>query len=64
MTATHLGTPDLPIMLGGLLHEVAPTGRRVDVASQHWYRVRDGKITEHWAVRDDLTMGRQLGLIP
>ena len=28
------------------------------------YRLRDGRITDRWAVRDDLTMLRQLGGIP
>jgi steroid delta-isomerase-like uncharacterized protein len=64
MTGTHQGTPDLPFVLGGLLADVPPTGKRIEVASQHWFRVHDGEIVEHWAVRDDLTMGRQLGLVP
>jgi predicted ester cyclase len=28
------------------------------------YRLEDGKIAERWAVRDDLTMLRQLGALP
>jgi predicted ester cyclase len=28
----------------------------------HIYRVADGQIREHWAVRDDLSMLRQLGV--
>lgn len=28
------------------------------------YRIRDGLITDRWAVRDDLTMLRQLGGLP
>jgi predicted ester cyclase len=39
---------------------VPPTGRRVSSAHQHMVRFRDGKIAEHWAVRDDLAMMRQL----
>jgi predicted ester cyclase len=27
------------------------------------FRLRDGKIAEHWAVRDDLGMMQQLGVI-
>jgi predicted ester cyclase len=27
----------------------------------HTFRVRDGKLTEHWATRDDLTMLLQIG---
>jgi predicted ester cyclase len=28
------------------------------------YRLEDGKIAERWAIRDDLTMLRQLGALP
>jgi predicted ester cyclase len=30
----------------------------------HMFRVTDGKISEHWAVRDDLGMMQQLGVLP
>jgi predicted ester cyclase len=30
----------------------------------HIVRFQDGKVAEHWAVRDDLGLGRQLGAIP
>lgn len=43
---------------------VPPSGRRVSVEQAHWLRVEDGKVAEHWAVRDDLGMMRQLGVIP
>jgi predicted SnoaL-like aldol condensation-catalyzing enzyme len=33
------------------------------VTHVHIYRVRDGKIREHWAVRDDLSMLQQLGVM-
>jgi predicted ester cyclase len=39
---------------------VDPTGRRFDVEHAHAFRVIDGKVAEHWAVRDDLTMHNQL----
>lgn len=29
----------------------------------HIYRITDGKISEHWALRDDISMLRQLGVI-
>jgi SnoaL-like polyketide cyclase len=29
----------------------------------HIFRVRDGKIVEHWAVRDDLGLMKQLGVV-
>ena len=54
MTGTHEGE-----LLG-----VAPTGRRVGAQQSHWFRVEDGKLVEHWAVRDDLVMMQQLGVLP
>jgi hypothetical protein len=30
----------------------------------HWYKLRDGKIVDHFASRDDLGMTQQLGLLP
>ncbi len=63
MTGTHLGEPTLPQVFGGMLAGVAPTGRKVKVLQFHSFRVRDGQITEHAAVRDDLGMLKQLQLI-
>jgi predicted SnoaL-like aldol condensation-catalyzing enzyme len=37
---------------------------RVAAQQSHWFRVVDGKLAEHWAVRDDLGMLRQLGVVP
>jgi steroid delta-isomerase-like uncharacterized protein len=48
----------------GDLTGIAPTGKRVAVQQTHWFRVADGKVAEHWAVRDDLGMMRQLGVMP
>jgi predicted ester cyclase len=41
-----------------------PTGKTFAAQQIHIYRIADGKIIEHWAVRDDLDQGIQLGLIP
>lgn len=41
-----------------------PTGRRFAVLHTHWFRIDDGKVIEHWANRDDLGMGKQLGWTP
>jgi predicted ester cyclase len=41
-----------------------PTGRTCAVTQTHWFRVVGGKVTEHWANRDDMGMARQLGWIP
>lgn len=48
----------------GPIGKIPPTGKRFSAYSCHWYRIRDGKIAEHWATRDDLTAFLQLGIIP
>jgi predicted ester cyclase len=63
MSGTHLGMPELPV-LGGLLNGVAPTGKAVRVHNIHIYRLSGGLIADHHAVRDDLGMMQQLGLLP
>jgi predicted ester cyclase len=48
----------------GPLNGVVPaTGRRFEAGQAHWYRVHDNKLSEHWAIRDDLRTMLQLGLI-
>jgi predicted ester cyclase len=47
----------------GELMEIAPTGKRFAVRQSHWFRVVDGMVAEHWAVRDDLGMLQQLGVM-
>ncbi len=39
-------------------------GQSYTVKHVHIYRIVDSKIREHWAVRDDLSMLRQLGALP
>jgi len=63
MTGTHLGRPTLPEVFSGMLQGVAPTGKRVQVLHFHSFLIRDGQIAEHAAVRDDLGMLLQLGLL-
>ena len=64
MTGTHRGEPTaLPEAFGGMLTGVAPTGRTVDVLQFHSFVVRENEIAEHSAVRDDLSMLKQLGLV-
>jgi predicted ester cyclase len=41
-----------------------PTGKTFSSTQTHWIRVADGKMTEHWANRDDFGMARQLGWAP
>lgn len=38
-----------------------PTGRNFSIENVHIFRFADGKIVEHWAVRDDLGLMRQIG---
>jgi predicted ester cyclase len=57
--ARWTGTFKAPFDFIGL-KGVAPTGRSFDAESVHAFRFVNGKIAEHWAVRDDLTMHNQL----
>jgi steroid delta-isomerase-like uncharacterized protein len=57
LTATHRG------QFPGFL-EMLPTSNLVCQLQIHILRVQDGKLAEHWVIRDDLTMMQQLGLIP
>ncbi len=62
MTGTHRGTSRVPVV-GGALVGLPPTGRTVTIDHIHRYRVVDGLIQDHRAVRDDLGMMQQLGLV-
>jgi predicted ester cyclase len=53
------GTFTAPFSFIGLAG-VEPTGLSFDVQHVHGFRLAEGKIVEHWAVRDDLTMHNQL----
>lgn len=50
--------------LGKLNTVIPPTGNRFSSRQSHWFRVQDGKLAEHWAIRDDLTTMLQLGVVP
>lgn len=63
MMGTHRGTQALPVF-GGLLHGERPAGKFVSILNIHVYRMMAGLIVEHSAVRDDLGMMQQLGLLP
>jgi steroid delta-isomerase-like uncharacterized protein len=54
MRGTHTG----PFM------GIPPTGRRFEQQQIHIFRFANGKTVEHRAVRDDLGMLQQLGVIP
>ena len=61
-SGTHLGVGRLPVN-GGLLVDVPPTRKHFEVEATHWWKLRDGKIVDHYGVRDDLGMMEQLGLL-
>jgi predicted ester cyclase len=46
-----------------MLNGIVPTGKSVKVLQFHSFRIRDGLIDEHAAVRDDMGMVQQLGLL-
>lgn len=48
----------------GDLMGIPPTGREVSYDYVHILRFRDDKAIEHWSVRDDMAMMRQLGVMP
>jgi predicted ester cyclase len=50
---------------GGTIFRGVPTpkDRRFSVEHIHIYRINDGRIAEHWVVRDDLAMMQQLGAL-
>lgn len=41
-----------------------PSGKRYEIEEIHWFRLRDGRIAEHWHQADFLGMLRQLGAMP
>ena len=63
MTGTHRGQPKLREAFSGMLNDVAPTGKPVKVLQFHSFRIVNGKIAAHAAVRDDMGMVLQLGLV-
>ena len=48
----------------GTISSFPPTGREFAQSQMHWFILRDGRIAEHRAQRDDLGMARQLRWIP
>ena len=62
MTGTHTGTSQVPV-LGGALVGLPATNRPVRVSHIHWYRLNNGLVQDHRALRDDLGMMQQLGLV-
>ena len=49
---------------GAVTEVFPPTGGSFASRQVHWFRIDDGAIAEHDAIRDDLTMAKQVGWIP
>ena len=64
MIGRHVGAFVLHDRVGAIDTVWAPTGKTFAVRQSHRLRVADGLVTEHWAVRDDLGQGMQLGWVP
>ena len=65
MHGTHTGPFVVHESPDGAVTEVFPaTGRGFAVRQVHWFRLADGAIAEHDAVRDDLDLAKQLGWVP
>ena len=60
-SGTHRGVSRIPFS-NGVLVGVQPTGHHFEVQHIHMMQIRAGKITEHFANRDDVGMMQQLGL--
>jgi steroid delta-isomerase-like uncharacterized protein len=58
MRSTWTGTHE------GSFMGIPPTGRHASVQHMYLFRLADRKVVEYAAVRDDLSMMRQLDLIP
>lgn len=57
----HAASPQIPVN-GGIFTNVTPTNRPYRVGHIHLFKIVDGRITEHWANRDDLGAAVQIGL--
>ena len=62
-SGTHKGVASLPHH-GGLLVGKQPTNKYFKVQHIRMYKIKNGKIVERKAVRDDIGMYQQLGILP
>ena len=53
------GTYGAPVFRG----VPTPSRKQFSVEHIHIYRITDGRIAEHWVVRDDLAMMQQIGAV-
>ncbi len=47
----------------GEFQGVPATGKAVNIAVMDFFRVADGRLAEHWALMDNLTMLKQIGAV-
>jgi steroid delta-isomerase-like uncharacterized protein len=48
----------------GTFMGMPPTGKRYSIEEIHIFRIRDGRVVEHWHQFDQMGMMRQLGVMP
>jgi steroid delta-isomerase-like uncharacterized protein len=41
-----------------------PSNKRYEIEEIHWFRLRNGKVVEHWHQFDQMGMMKQLGAMP
>ena len=63
LRGTHLGEFPPGVGPARIMGAMPPTGRSFEADQIHIHRVKDGKIVEHAATRNDLLMLNQLGLV-
>ncbi|MER7757928.1 ester cyclase [Kitasatospora sp. NPDC097643] len=63
MRGRHTG-PFVRYRDGALDQAIPPTGVEIDSEQVHVLHLRDGKVVRHEAIRDDVTLLAQLGVLP
>jgi predicted ester cyclase len=58
---TVSGVHSQPTALAGTSYP--PTGKSFSMRHVHLFRLRDGLLADHWAIRDDLSMLIELGIV-
>ncbi len=47
----------------GEFQGIPATGKAVDIVVMDYFRIADGRLAEHWALMDNLTMLKQIGAV-
>ena len=64
MSGRQTGTMSCTAPDGRPAQAFPATGRPFATTQTHWLRIADGQVIEHWANRDDVGTGAQLGWTP